>query len=133
MRPVFPTSARPATGERNEPISERVSPHGLRRTYASLRACLRDDPVYIAKQLGHEDAAFSLTIYSQAVKRRERLTGNYLAEFDKAIEWALLGTSAEMAPDSVGSLPVDERANMALTSQNSSPAPIAQLDRATPS
>jgi len=35
-----------------EPISERVTPHALRRTYASLRAALRDDPVYIAEQLG---------------------------------------------------------------------------------
>ena len=28
-----------------------VTPHSLRRTYASLRAALRDDPVYIAEQL----------------------------------------------------------------------------------
>lgn len=27
------------------PISERVCPHSLRRTYASIRAALRDDPV----------------------------------------------------------------------------------------
>jgi len=40
-----------------EPIGERVSPHSLRRTYASLRAALRDDPVYIAEQLGHTDPA----------------------------------------------------------------------------
>jgi integrase len=29
-----------------EELSERISPHSLRRTYASLRAALRDDPVY---------------------------------------------------------------------------------------
>jgi integrase len=28
------------------PISERVSPHSLRRTYASLRYACGDDPVY---------------------------------------------------------------------------------------
>ena len=38
-----------------EPISDRVTPHSLRRTYASLRAAVGDDPVYIAEQLGHTD------------------------------------------------------------------------------
>ena len=38
-----------------EAISERVTPHSLRRTYASLRAAAGDHPVYIAEQLGHED------------------------------------------------------------------------------
>ena len=77
-----------------EPISDRVSPHSLRRTYASLRGALRDDPVYIAEQLGHEDATFTFRVYQRAVKRRDRLTGNYLAAFDRALDWALTGTSA---------------------------------------
>ena len=42
-----------------EPIPNRVSPHSLRRTYASLRAALRDDPVYIAEQLGHTGPGFT--------------------------------------------------------------------------
>lgn len=61
-----------------EPISERVTPHSLRRTYASLRAALRDDPVYIAEQLGHTDPAFTFRVYQKAAKRRERLSGRYL-------------------------------------------------------
>jgi integrase/recombinase XerC len=32
-----------------------VRPHGLRRTYASLRMACGDDPVYVSRQLGHED------------------------------------------------------------------------------
>ncbi|MGA8925837.1 MAG: hypothetical protein WB462_06405, partial [Solirubrobacterales bacterium] len=31
-----------------DPMSERVTPHSLRRTYGSLRAAFGDDPVYIA-------------------------------------------------------------------------------------
>jgi integrase len=75
------------------PMSEAVTPHSLRRTYASLRAALRDDPVYIAEQLGHTDARFSLSVYAKAAKRRERLSGDYLAAFDRALDWALMGTS----------------------------------------
>jgi hypothetical protein len=68
-----------------------VTPHSLRRTYASLRFALRDDSVYVAEQLGHTEATFSQAVYAKAVKRRERLSGNYLREFDRALEWAGTG------------------------------------------
>jgi len=38
------------------PIDEAVTPHSLRRLYASLRFALGDDPVYVANQLGHTRA-----------------------------------------------------------------------------
>ncbi len=76
-----------------EPIGQ-VSPHSLRRTYASLRAALRDDPVYIAEQLGHRDARFTFRVYQRAAKRRERLTGAHLEAFDQALEWAATGSGA---------------------------------------
>jgi hypothetical protein len=50
-----------------------------------MRAALRDDPVYIAEQLGHEDPAFTFRVYQRAVKRRERLSGAYLEAFDRAL------------------------------------------------
>lgn len=73
-----------------EPISERVTPHALRRTYASLRAACGDDPVYIADQLGHTDPRFTLTAYTKAVKRRAKLSGAYLGEYERALAWAAL-------------------------------------------
>jgi integrase len=80
-----------------EPISEKVTPHSLRRTYASLRTAAGDDPVYIAEQGGWEDPAFVLRVYARAVKRRSRLDGNYLSEFDRALVWAGMGREAETA------------------------------------
>jgi len=77
-----------------EPISDKVSPHSLRRTYASLRAALRDDPVYIAEQLGHQDARFTFRVYQKAAKRRARLAGAHLQAFDRALEWAGMGREA---------------------------------------
>jgi integrase len=70
-----------------EPIGK-VSPHSLRRTYASLRTALRDDPVYIAERLGRRDARFTFRVYQRAAKRRERLTGAHLEAFDRALERA---------------------------------------------
>ena len=36
---------------------------------------------------------FTLNFYSRAVKRRAKLSGAYLAEFDRALDWAKLPTS----------------------------------------
>ena len=79
-----------------EQISKRVTPHSLRRTYASLRAASGDDPVYIAEQLGHTDPRFTVIVYTKAVKRRSKLSGEYLAEYERALAWAAL-PSSEMA------------------------------------
>jgi integrase len=83
-----------------EPISERVTPHSLRRTYASLRAACGDDPVYIAEQGGWTDPTFALRVYAKAVKRRAKLSGMHLREFDRALEWAGVegGASADQHP-----------------------------------
>jgi integrase len=79
-----------------EPIGK-VTPHGLRRTYATLRCAVGDDVAFTASQLGHEDARFTLRVYIAAVKRPERLAGAELVAFKQAVEWAqwaLSGTSA---------------------------------------
>jgi integrase len=70
-----------------------VTFHSLRRTAASLRCACGDDVAYAAAQLGHEDARFTLRVYAQAVKRRERLSGAHLRAFDRAIHWARMGTN----------------------------------------
>jgi hypothetical protein len=33
--------------------------------------------------------------YQRAVKRREKLTGSYLEAFDRALDWAALGTRSD--------------------------------------
>lgn len=94
-----------------DPI-EKVAPHGLRRTYASLRCAVGDDPAYTAAQLGHEDAAFTMRCYTAATKRRERLTPAERERFERAIEWAQwarMGTSGEMSDLAAASQPEADR------------------------
>lgn len=93
-----------------EPIGN-VSPHGLRRTFASLRAACGDDPVYIAQQIGHEDVAFTLRTYAHAVKRRDRLTGHHRQAFDEALDWAALGTATDLEADALPSLGTGRQRN----------------------
>jgi hypothetical protein len=94
LRGAFKTAIRHANKELAklgiEQISERVTPHSLRRTFASLRAASGDDPVYIAERLGHTDPRFTLSVYTRAVKRRSKLSGAYLREHDAALTWAAL-------------------------------------------
>jgi len=72
---------------------ESLTFHGLRRTYASLRCICGDDVRYAADQLGHEDPRFTLRAYAQASKRRERLARPQRDAFDRALEWARMGTN----------------------------------------
>ena len=74
------------------PIDDAATPHSLRRLYASLRFALGDDPVYVAAQLGHTEPGFSMKVYASAVRRRERLIGVALREFDAALDWAAVGS-----------------------------------------
>ena len=83
--------------------------HALRRTYASLRCALGDDVAYTAAQLGHVDATFTLNTYTKAVRRRQKLTEQERAEFDRAVEWARMGTNYDQGADVV-SLDVARRA-----------------------
>jgi integrase len=89
------------------PLSERTSPHGFRRTFASIQYALGRDPIYVAQQGGWSDPGFPMKVYAQAVQRRHKLSGARLEEFDRALEWASSGaegkleTSRQMASDTL--------------------------------
>ncbi|MBS1893653.1 MAG: site-specific integrase [Actinobacteria bacterium] len=72
-------------------LIDHITPHGLRRTYASLRAACGDDPVYIAEQGGWSDIRFVYSVYQRASKRRDKLEDRYLVAFDAALSWARIG------------------------------------------
>lgn len=88
-----------------EPIGK-VTIHGLRRTYASLRIAGGDDPVYMTNQIGHTSASLTMSVYAKAVKRRNHLTGETRIAFDKALEWAEIGRKSN-----AGDLAPGERSN----------------------
>jgi integrase len=73
------------------PIGD-ITFHALRRTYASLRCACGDDIRYTADQLGHEDPRFTLKVYAQATKRRDRLSATHREAYDRALLWAQIGT-----------------------------------------
>ncbi|HUA10411.1 MAG TPA: site-specific integrase [Solirubrobacteraceae bacterium] len=57
-------------GEGTEPLPDRLTPHSLRRTFASLLFALDEPPPYLMAQLGHTTANLTLTIYARQMNRR---------------------------------------------------------------
>ena len=84
-----------------EPIgtSGRTASDGRSRRCASLPATTRFTS---RQQLGHEDPTFTLRVYAQVVKHRERLTAKEREAFEQAVEWARMGTNERpIVPETV--------------------------------
>jgi integrase len=54
-----------------EPLPAGLTPHSLRRTFASILVAVGDDPTYVMGQLGHTDPGLTLRIYSHQMRRRD--------------------------------------------------------------
>lgn len=54
-----------------EPLPVRLTPHSLRRTFASILIAVGENPRYVMGQLGHTDPALTLRIYTQQMDRRD--------------------------------------------------------------
>src|SRR5215216_5054639 len=62
-------------------LPEKVTPHTLRRTFASLALAAGRDPRWVMAQLGHTDARFTLNVYAQVMQRQR---------VDKELIWRLM-------------------------------------------
>ena len=51
------------------PLTE-ITPHSMRRTWATLAASVGRDPKWIASQIGHTDPEFTFSVYQQVATRR---------------------------------------------------------------
>jgi Phage integrase family len=50
-----------------EPLPEGLTPHSLRRTYASVLVALKEDPARVMRQMGHTSPEMMLGVYAQAM------------------------------------------------------------------
>jgi integrase len=64
----------PSLGNRQRtggPRSFGITPHFLRRTFASVLYALGEDPGIVMDEMGHTDPALALRVYRQAMRRGE--------------------------------------------------------------
>ncbi|HTP20863.1 MAG TPA: site-specific integrase [Solirubrobacteraceae bacterium] len=54
------------------PLPERLTPHKLRHTFASLLVALGVDPGAVMDQLGHTDPTFTLRVYRHGMRRDQQ-------------------------------------------------------------
>ena len=69
-------------------IAEGLSPHSLRRTFASFLYCRGESPVYVMQQMGHSDPKLALRIYTKTMgDLRRRGPGSRLTGVLRGAEW----------------------------------------------
>ena len=74
------------------PLPERLTPHKLRHTFASVLVALGVDPGSVMDQLGHTDPAFTLRVYRHGM-RRDDASKRALRELVGLSDWAAMGSS----------------------------------------
>jgi integrase len=76
-----------------EPLPEGLTPHSLRRTFASLLYALGEAPPFVMAQMGHTNPNLALAIYAREMDRRDG-EPERLRALVEGSEWAPSGTSA---------------------------------------
>jgi integrase len=71
LAPAVALASERLTEAGGAPLPEGLTPHSLRRTFASVRYSLGDDPGLVMDEMGHTDPALALRIYRQAMRRDE--------------------------------------------------------------
>jgi integrase len=60
-----------SNGKTKIPLPDGITPHALRRTFASLLFAIGESPPYIINQLGHATPALTLEIYARQMNQRD--------------------------------------------------------------
>lgn len=55
----------------SEPLQPRLTPHSLRRTFASLLFAVGEHPPYVMAQMGHTSPNLTLAVYAREMDRRD--------------------------------------------------------------
>ena len=53
------------------PLPDKITPHSLRRTSASILYAIGEDPGVVMDEMGHTDPGLALRVYRQAMRRGE--------------------------------------------------------------
>jgi integrase len=81
--------------EERAQIPPEISPHSLRRTFASLLYLRGENPVYVMHQMGHSDPKLALRIYTKVLgEQRRRGPGARLVSVLDEVRWVEAGGEA---------------------------------------
>lgn len=78
-----------------EPLPERLTPHSLRRTFASVLFAVGEPPPYVMAQLGHTTPSLTLAIYARQMDRRDGEPERLIALVE-GHKWAPIGANGDL-------------------------------------
>jgi integrase len=78
------------------PLPDRLTPHSLRRTFASVLYALGEDPGVVMDEMGHTDPALALRVYRQTMRRGDDEKAQ-LRALVEGVEVAEIGSRADVA------------------------------------
>jgi integrase len=85
--------------QEQEPLPGGLTPHSLRRTFASLLFAVGESPPYVMAQMGHTTANLTLSIYARQMDRRDG-EPERLRALVEGRDWVATGsTDAKAAQD----------------------------------
>lgn len=79
-----------------EPLPARLTPHSMRRTFASLLFARNEPPPYVMAQMGHTTPNLTLAIYARCMDRRDGEPARLKALIEGR-EWAALGSNGDIS------------------------------------
>lgn len=80
------------------PLPEGLTPHGLRRTFASILYAIGESPAEVMARMGHTDPGLALRIYAAAMRRNDDEQGRLKALVEGA-PWVPVGTDGATKAD----------------------------------
>lgn len=88
------------------PLPEGLTPHGLRRTFASVLYAIGESPAEVMAQMGHTDPGLALRIYATAMRRNDDVQEQLTALVEGA-PWATVGHKGGSSADDLGAVNAD--------------------------
>ncbi|MBA3808938.1 MAG: site-specific integrase [Solirubrobacterales bacterium] len=85
------------TKQELSPLPDGITPHSLRRTFASVLYALGEDPGIVMDEMGHTHPALALRVYRQSMRRGEDEKAQ-LRTLIEGNELATIGRPAADAP-----------------------------------
>lgn len=71
LAPAVELASKQLVAKGYPPLPESLTPHSLRRTFASVLYAIGEDPGIVMDEMGHTDPALALRVYRQSMRRDE--------------------------------------------------------------
>jgi integrase len=77
------------------PLPSKITPHSLRRTFASVLYAIGEDPGIVMDEMGHTHPALALRVYRRSMRRDDGEKARLRALIERAGQLAVIGSQVD--------------------------------------